>query len=240
MTSDSSPVHPQIPFSFDYTATSTFDLYWPGDNGVAVDAVATLATGESQEAQVFLSGATGTGKTHLLMAACQQASAVGFRIAYLSAADIEVAASLEGLEQFDVVCLDDMDRLPRQAESEEALFHFINRARESHARLLMASRTSPVHLRIDLADLATRLTWGASFKIEPVPEEALGELLVWRAGTLGLVLGDDEVHYLLSRFPRDPVSLLDALGKLDQASMQLKRRITTALIREVLVPTENR
>ena len=239
MTSDPSPVHPQIPFSFDNTTASTFDLFWAGDNGVAIEAVEALAAGEGQDAQIFLSGSAGCGKTHLLMAACQRASATGFRIAYLSAADIQVAASLEGLEQVDLVCLDNIDQLPRQPESEEALFHFINRAREHHARLLIASRVSPVQLRIQLPDLATRLAWGASFKLAPVPEEALGELLVWRAGHLGLTLGSDEVNYLLNRFPRDPVSLLNALGTLDQASMQLQRRITTALIREVLVRSES-
>lgn len=240
MTSDTSPVHPQIPFSFDTTANSTFELFWVGVNGAAVEAVDVMACGEGQDAQILLTGATGVGKTHLLMAACQRASAAGFRIAYLSAADINVAGSLEGLEQVDLVCLDNLEQLPQQAGSEEALFHFINRARETHTKLLMASRVAAVYLPIELPDLATRLAWGASFNIVPVPEEALGELLVWRAGTLGLALGDDEVNYLLSRFPRDPVSLLDALSTLDQASMQLKRRITTALIREVLVPTENR
>lgn len=226
-------MHPQLPLDFEFESSFTFDTYWSGASALAFEVVSKLAVGESQDQQVYLWGPRQSGKTHLLSAACQRASQNGFRIAYLPARMIESSESLRGYDAIDLVCIDDLQALPKQADAELALFNLINELRNQRGRLLLAASCVQSELGIQLPDLYTRLCAGASFALNAVAAEQLHAVLAFRAQRMGFELPVEVLDYLLNRYSRDLDSMLDRLRKIDRASMQAKRKITIPFVREV-------
>lgn len=226
-------MHPQLTLALGIEPTVTFDTYVPGQhNVVACRAAATLARGHSDDNQLFLSGEYGAGKTHLLTAACQLASGLGYRVAYLPGELANQDGALLGLEQSDLLCIDDLQRLDHGAE--ESLFHCINRCRQSGTRLLLAADRLPGELGIILPDLQTRLTWGAVFHLQALGDDDLASAVRRQAEARGLTMADDVLGYLLRHSTRDMVTLMRILQQLDEASLARQRRITVPLVREVL------
>jgi DnaA family protein len=68
----------------------------------------------------------------------------------------------------------------------------------------------------------------------PVKEDKLPEAIKFIANLRSINLGDKEIKYLLTYSNRSMSSLLDAINKLDELSMQLKRKITIPLIKEII------
>ena len=228
-------MHPQLTFEFEPEAALSFDSFWAGDNALVLDRIVALADGRGSDKQLYVHGAAQTGKTHLLFAACQKASRNGYRIAYLPAADIANSNALEGLADFDLICIDDLHQLPQHREAEIAVFGLINAQREQQGCLLLSSRQVQTDLGVALPDLRTRLSWGASFGLSPVGDESLQQALRFRVRHTGSVIGDEVLDYLCTHFSRDLSSMLERLRKLDRAAVQAKRKITIPLVREVLL-----
>ena len=199
------------------------------------DAVAALARGEQREF-LYLAGPAGSGKSHLLLAACAEAGAAGRRAAYLPLASfagglVDVLPAQEGA---DLVCLDGVEAIAGHRGDEEALFHFHNRARAGGAALLYAARGNPAALGLGLPDLVTRLGQCTRFSIHPLADDARRELLRQRAARRGLQLDDAVLDYLMRRSERDLASLTALLDRLDKASLAAQRRITIPFLRDHL------
>lgn len=227
-------MHPQLTLDFELESSLSFETYWPGDTTLTRDVVAALAQGIGHDQQVYLWGPRHCGKTHLLSAACHSAVQKGLRIAYVPAQLLKTPESVTGFDGFDLVCIDDVQLLPHSQPAEMALFNVINDLHLGQRRLLLAANCVQSDLGVTLPDLHTRLCWGASYALTSVPADRVHEVLALRAEQMGLVLGSDVVNYLLTHYPRDLESLLDQLRLLDRASMQVKRKITIPLVREVL------
>ena len=210
----------------------------PGEiNAVACSAVAMLARTRGEDTQLFLSGGLGSGKTHLLTAACQLASSLGYRVAYLPGELANQDGALLGLEQSDLLCIDDLQRLDHGAE--ESLFHCINRCRQSGARLLLAADRLPAELGITLPDLQTRLAWGAIFQLHALDDGDLADAIRRQADARGLHISEEVMGYLLRHSARDMTTLMRVLQSLDEASLARQRRITVPLVRDVLGTAES-
>ncbi len=148
--------HRQLPLAIGLPDSATFDNFEPGPNRALVHA---LSAGS--EPYLYLWGRAGSGKTHLLQAACRAAG--DGRAAYLPAGELGGLSPqvLEGMEGFPLLCLDDVDALAGRADWERALFDLFNRAREAGSRLLAAGSAAPGALGIALPDLVSRLSLGA-------------------------------------------------------------------------------
>ncbi len=146
------------------------------------------------------------------------------------------ADALDGYSQFDLVCLDDLQRLPQDHESELALFSLINTLRQHHGRLVISADRAVSELTIRLPDLKTRLSWGAVYRLDSVADEQLSQALAMRAQIVGLSLSDEVLNYLANRQSRDLSSLVNMLQKLSDASMREQRKITIPFVRSVLDP----
>jgi len=227
-------VHPQLPFNFGADSGQTFGSFWAGENQLLVNVLTELAAADRGDRQIYISGVSGVGKTHLLTAACGCATASGNRIAYLPASSVTDAGALLGLGEFDLVCIDDLQQLPVQHESEVALFNLINVLREHDGRLLLAADRVASSLAVRLEDLATRLGWGASYRVALVPGEQLVAALSLRAERMGMQVSSDVFDYLLQRCPREINALIQRLQFIDQASLRAKRRLTVPFVRAAL------
>jgi DnaA family protein len=224
---------PQLPLSLRTPPDQRLEAF-QGQLAVR-DAVASAARGQSAD-WLYLSGPAGSGKTHLLLAACAEAGAAGRRAAYLPLAAFAGALAdvLPAQEGADLVCLDGLEAIAGHRGDEEALFHFHNRARAGGTVLLYAGRGNPAALGLGLPDLATRLGQCTRFTLESLDEEGRRDLLRQRAARRGLQMDDAVLDYLMRRSERDLASLTALLDRLDQASLAAQRRITIPFLRDHL------
>ena len=129
------------------------------------------------------------------------------------------------------VVVDDVEKLDEA--SQIGLFNAINEARQSGGKVLAAGNAPPAQLPLR-EDLRSRLAWGLVYQVKPLTDEQRAVFLRGEAGRRGIHVGDDVIGYLLSHVRRDPPSLVAILGELDRASLESRRRITLALVRETL------
>ena len=227
-------IHPQLPLGFEPGELFTFDSLVAGSNPVLVDIARQLAQGEG-ETQLFIWGEAGAGKSHLLQAGCNHAARRGLTVCYLTCNEIagQQVDMFEGLEQLDLVCLDDVDQWLHEADWQFALFSLINRVRDGGHRLMMASSIAPDASFVTLPDLRSRLAWGPVFQLHTLSDEDKNEALRYRAGQNGLELPKNVADYLIQRYPRDMFGLFERLAVLDKAAMATKRRLTIPLVKSV-------
>ena len=189
-------------------------------------------TGEA----LYLAGPAGTGKTHLLLAACAEAETAGRRTAYLplAAAAGRLREALEAFEHADLVALDGLDAVAGTREDEVALFDAHNRARDAGRRLLYAARVAPDALPLTLPDLRSRLSQCVRLMLEPLDDAGRADVLRLRAQRRGLQLEDTAIDWLLRRVDGELASLTELFDRLDRESLAAQRRLTVPFLRRVL------
>lgn len=225
----------QIALSFTVNERFDFQNFVPTYNHEPYQYLANLAS-RPQRSLVYLWGASGSGKSHLLQALCSAVSAHDLRAAYLPLNQAERLdpGVTEGLETCHYVCLDGIDAIAGDRPWEQAVFHLFNRLQEHDRALLVSSRANPRSLPIAMPDLHTRLLWGLTFHLSTLSDESKVWALQQRAQRRGFTLSEDAANYLVRRLRRDMDSLFAALDSLDTASLACQRRVTIPFIREML------
>jgi len=191
----------------------------------------------ANEPFLYLWGASGSGLTHLLQAACHQAEAVGMHFQYLPLRDLIGCAPEElfsGLETLDFVCLDGLDFIVNRPDWQLALFNLYNRLRDSGKLLLVSALQGPRELPLSLPDLASRLQWGATFHVHNLQDAEKQQALQFRARARGLELSDEVASFIIQRLPRDMNELFLQLNRLDYASLAEQRKLTIPFVKKVL------
>lgn len=212
-----------------------FANFVPGRNQPALAALRQLGGGAGGPL-VYLWGAAGTGKTHLLEAACGEAARGGRATAYVPLlCHRELAPPmLAGLESARLICIDDVHGIAGLRAWEEALFHLYNQAESSGVPIAVAADRPPLAVPLVLKDLKSRLSAGTVFQTRELSDTERGRVLAARAGERGFEFPEEAVRYLLSRGSRDMHSLMALLDRLDALSLTEQRKITVPLVREVL------
>ena len=195
----------QLPLAISLPREPDFANFVAGPNREALARVVALARATLEERIVYLWGAPGSGRTHLLAAAARANPAL--------------------------VVADDVQALDEGAQ--HALFIAINEAREGGPGVLAAGDAPPARLRLR-PDLASRLAWGLVYQLTPPTDADKAEHLKTLAAARGLLLSDDVAAYLLTRLPRDMASLAAVMEVLDRYSLMRQRPLTLPLVREAL------
>jgi DnaA-homolog protein len=226
----------QLPLALRWPAHQRFDAFRAGENGVVVEVLRAAACEGSPNA-VYVAGPAGSGRTHLMIAACAAANEVGRSAQYLPlasrrAADLPVAIRAFGGST--VLAIDDVDAIAHDAAAEHALFDLYNRCRADGATLLFAARTSPAQAGFGLPDLVSRLSSCTQVVLKPLGEAERRDLLRERAGARGIELDEAVIDWLFAREKRDIASLLGVLDRVDAASLAAQRRVTVPFLRKLL------
>lgn len=224
----------QLPLTLRWPRRQRFEHFHAGDNAVAVAAVQTLATQPSAP-WLYLSGAMGSGKSHLLLAACQAANEAGRTVQYLPLKALrDHATAIRGVAGSEFLALDDLDAIAGERDAEHALFDLYNRARAEGTALIFAAQVVPAQLPISLPDLRSRLGACTQFALKPLDDDERREVLKQQAALRGIELDDTVLDWLFARYARDTGALLDLLDRLDHASLAAQRRITVPFLRAFL------
>lgn len=135
--------------------------------------------------------------------------------------------------------IDDADQL-----DETALFHRWNRAQEAGTPLLLVTNRHEHGWRIELPDLASRISAALRLEIGTPDDAMLGELILLHAEQRALALGHEAAAYLAARSERSHLGAERLVAMIDRLSLERKAPPTQGIWREALEvlhgPTEPR
>ncbi|PLW66728.1 DnaA regulatory inactivator Hda [Pseudohalioglobus lutimaris] len=209
----------QLPLLVQLRDDATLENFLPTAETEALIGVLESQCAEQGEAVVYLHGAAGSGKSHLLQACCHLTgeSALYLPLAELYAYPPEEV--LAGVETLTLVALDDLDAVIGEEAWELALFDLYNRAREWGCRLLIA---------------ASGASWGVVYHLPAGTDEVKRAILRFRAQRRGLQMSEEVVAYIFARARRDLAQLLEVLDRLDRASLAEQRALSIPFIKQTL------
>lgn len=225
----------QLPLGWRWPAQQRFETFFATGNEAAVELLRQVATGDSS-GWIYLFGAEGSGRTHLLMATCQAASAAGSSAQYLplSALPAPVEGAIRGFGGSDLLVLDDLDAVAGDAAAEHALFDLYNRCRAEGSTLVFVAGAPPAQIGIRLPDLVSRLSSCTQLPLRSLDDQQRREVLRSRAEARGIALDEAVLDFLFNRYARDLGSLGALLDRVDRESLAAKRRVTVPFLRQLL------
>lgn len=207
--------------------TPSLSHFLPGDNAELLGALQQWRDGpQTYPGNLFVIwGASGAGKSFL----CQCLAASGW------------TALTPDQQQLPPVqtgwLLDDAHQL--DATGQQDLFRQLIHLAQTNERLLVTMDVAPDMQRGLREDVRTRLGAGHIYRLTPLREQQQRALLAQRAQRRGWQLTDDVLDILYQRAPRDLSSLTRLIERLDQLSLEQKRRITLPLLRTALTETNS-
>ncbi len=224
----------QLPLQFEFQSNQSFNTFYLGDNTELINHLKNIFINNEQ--QIFLWGEVASGKTHLLQAISQESKQQYKSNFYLSfdnnlLPDIEI---LTGLESFDIVCFDNIERIAGNIEWEHAFFNFFNLHRDNNKQLVLSANCPPKFLPFQLPDLKTRMAWGLTLKITPLTDEQQLNALIYKANDLGFEIPVNVGKFLMSHYARDTPSIWILLNKIDQATLAAKRKLTIPFLKQIM------
>jgi DnaA family protein len=135
--------------------------------------------------------------------------------------------------QYNLYCVDGLERVAGNVDWEEKLFQLCNFARDYDRSVILTAERPPTHLGLALRDLVTRLMSGLTYQVLPLNDAQKISALQERAAHRGFELPTNAAQYLLDRCHRQTSHLFDILDTLDRASLEQKRVITVPFLRSL-------
>ena len=185
---------------------------------------------------LFIYGTKESGKTFLLQALCNSYSSMSKSSLYIPLHKVMNygVEIFESLENMNLICVDGIEEVISKIEWEKAIFNLINKALISKSRLILSSSQDLKSLNFALPDLESRIRKIQSFELYPINDKDIFDALKYISKLTSINLGDKEAKYLVTYSQRNISNLVHILESLDQLSMEMKRKITIPLIKEVI------
>ena len=195
-----------------------------------------FVSGSDTTKTFFLWGKKGTGKNYLLHSINREFLEKKLHSAFVSFDnDLVVNPSvLEGLEELDVIFIESMEQFPCLKEWELALFNLINACLLKDCKIFISSRVTAKQLEIILVDLKSRLLAFPAFELPEINEDEKIKALKEAASRKGWELEDNVLSYILTRTSRNLSDLMSLMNELDTFSLEKKRKVSIALVRELI------
>jgi DnaA family protein len=120
---------------------------------------------------------------------------------------------------------------------QQAAFALFVEAGTQGVQWAAAGRVPPVDLPLR-DDLRSRLAWGHVFALQALAEGETRAALRREADRRGILLSDEVMDYLLTRFQRDLKHLMNLLDRLDEFALSERRAVTVPLLKKMLAEGE--
>ena len=184
-----------------------------------------------KSSELYIYGASGSGKTHVLQGAVLKSLADDKNALYVDCSDSLPEHLVDFIDQISLISFDNVHLIAH--ENEEIFFDLFNRARQSEVNILVSGDSLPVELRV-MKDIKTRLSLTAVFKLEELNDELTMMVIDSQMMERNLKIDSKVYKYLFKNFSRDLKLLLSTLDDLDNASLQSKKAISIPFVREFL------
>ena len=178
---------------------------------------------------LIVTGASGSGKTHLLNLWLAKSSG-----RFVSAAELIAQNSVALTSATSALAIDDADTLAGNAAAEECLFHLFNHVKSVQGSLLLTMKQGAGQAGFALPDLRSRLLTLPAASLGAPDDQLLEAMIVKQFRDRQVALDAGVVAYLAPRIARDAASIRDIVEKLDHAALAQGRKITIALARRIL------
>ena len=176
---------------------------------------------------LFIHGASGLGKSHLLQAICAELlrSSPDANVIYV-ACDTFVSEYVSAIEagdlhtfrnsvrQADALLIDDVQFLANRESSQEELFHTFNALYQERRQIVLSADSPPSDIP-NLEDrLVSRFNWGLVAQIDPPTRETRQAILQKKARLRGYEIPADVIDYVAEHVDSNIRTLEGTLTKL--------------------------
>ncbi len=245
------PPPPETPpiGSSSLNAKYTFDTFVIGaSNRFAHAAAVAIAEAPARAYNpLFIWGASGLGKTHLLHAAGHYAQRLfpGMRVKYVSTEeftndfinslrDDRKVAFKRRYRETDILLVDDIQFIEGKEGIQEEFFHTFNTLHNANKQIVVSSDRPPKQLATLEERLRTRFEWGLITDVQPPELETRIAILSKKARMDGLNVPHDVLELIASRIERNIRELEGALIRVT-AFASLNRQPLDLTLAEVVL-----
>ncbi len=238
------------PSSFNLNSRYIFENFVIGPSNRHAHAYA-LAVAESPAKAynpLFIYGATGLGKTHLIQAVCHhiiQKTNGAAKICYIPSErftnELINAIQHKTTPNFrqkyrntDVLVIDDVHFIAGKESTQEEFFHTFNALYDNHKQIILSSDRPPKEI-IDLQEkLISRFGWGLTTDIQPPDLETRAAILKKKVERESVYAPDDVIFFIAQLIKSNIRDLEGALVRTIAYSLLEEKPITLDLAKEAL------
>jgi len=243
--SNKDPLSRQLILDFPSQPEYSFSNFIVSDGSkIAFDAAREFCSDSSSFNTLYFFGSKNLGKTHLLLSIGNQSASMNKKVLYVHGADFvkKTDETSNGssrefvsiLSNIDLFLLDAVDYIEGKQTSQEKLYLIVNSLIEKEKKIAFAGNFNPAKLKNTENYLISRFQWGMSTELKPIDDKTTAKIITKLAKDIRLILPEKVVEYLLTRMPRDFISIKHAITKINQASYIQKKKVTVPLVKETL------
>lgn len=231
----------------------TFDTFVVGSGNRFANA-ATLAVAKSPGQAynpLFIYGAVGLGKTHLLQAIGNyiRENNPDLKVYYTSCEKflnemvdaIQNGATIQFKKRYrgkDILLIDDMQFIQNKEGLQEEIFHTFNSLHDKGKQVVMTSDRPPIEIEGIEERLLSRFQWGLVCDLKPPDFETRIAILKKKAELAGATVSNDILHYIAHRVKSNIRELEGALVTLlaltSLTDMQLTLESSEQILNDIL------
>jgi len=186
---------------------------------------------DKTSAEIYVYGAAGLGKTHILQGAALRALSEQQSAMYIDCRNALPGHVLESIEQLNWISIDNIHAIHNNQQ--DLFFDLYNRAKQAKVTMLISSFGLPSALSV-MKDLKTRLSLATIFQLQILDDDLTMSVLNNQMIDRNLSIDSKVYEYLFKYYSRDVKILLAAMDNLDKASLQAKQSITVPFVKKTL------
>ena len=181
-------------------------------------------------------GAQGRGKSYVMQGLHKKYIQDGKKTLHFSFEDKRINSTeiLMNLSSLEAIFIEDFESMEDSEDWERGMFNLINECYMNGTKIYLSSNKVTKNMQIRLADLASRLSSFTAIEIPEITEEEKIQALIQSSTRKGLVLDERTLKYIVNYTSRSLSDLLKLLNELDSFSLQKKKKISPALVREMI------
>ena len=196
---------------------------------------------------LFIHGAVGLGKTHLLQAICHEVlkNQPAFHILYLSC-ETFINSFVEAVEKgnvhefrhryrnVDMLVLDDVQFLANKDSSQEEFFHTFNALNQAQRQIVLSSDRPPSEIETLTERLISRFSWGLVAGIDRPCLETRMAIISKKSKLKDMTIPEDVIQFLARSIDTNTRELEGAITKLQGLAMLGDGKINMDLAKQVI------
>jgi chromosomal replication initiator protein len=190
---------------------------------------------------LYLFGQKNLGKTHLLLSIGNRAAEMGLRAVCIQGNDfvdkiesVEAEQTLEQLLDVDFFLMDNVEGLAQSPQGQKKLYHIYNQMMDKGGKVAFTAGFPPDRNSTMESYLTSRFQWGMVAEIKPIDDATTAKIILKLAKDINLTLPESIINFLLSRLPRDFISIQNAVSTINRESYIHKKKVSLPLVKTAL------